>query len=156
MRFRNYINTNNRRNRIFSEDDIWNMKLSNLFANEADIMAQNSAIGIPTIQELEQSPNTRMVDYSEYGDNAEDVARWESALDEIANIWEDKTIESIMPKDKHWKKRRDSEEDDNDDSGENPPQESVPSEKTPSEESQEGVPVEPSGAQKRKQNRKSR
>lgn len=89
MRFRNYVNSRSGRNRIFSDDDIWNMRLSNLMDNEADILAQNYAIGIPTVQELEQSPNTRKVeDYSIYGDNAEAVARWEAALDDLAEVFD--------------------------------------------------------------------
>lgn len=143
MRFRNYINTNNRRNRIFSEDDIWNMKLSSLFDNEADIMAQNKSIGIPTMQELEQSPYTRKVeDDIIYGDNADAVATWEALLEEIAERIQappDISYFDIMKKKK--KRRRDEEQDDeqNEEGNNNPmpEQTSEPAESTTESESGE-------------------
>ncbi len=142
MRFRNYINTNNRRNRIFSEDDIWNMKLSSLFDNEADIMAQNKSIGIPTMQELEQSPYTRKVeDDIIYGDNADAVATWEALLEEIAERIQAPPEGSYFDKKKKKKRRRDEEEDDEqNEKGNNnpmPEQTSEPAESTTESESGE-------------------
>lgn len=58
MRFRNFRNKFSKRNRIYSEDDILNMTLQNLFENENDVLAQNREIGIPTLTELQNSQNT--------------------------------------------------------------------------------------------------
>lgn len=80
MRFRNYINRFNRLNRIFSEDDLWEMTLAKIFANEADILAQNEDIGIPQVQELEASPNTQWIEpfVNDKGEN--DGGFWQSIL----------------------------------------------------------------------------
>ena len=99
MRFRNYINRFNHGNKIFSEDDLWEMTLAKIFANEADIMAQNEDIGIPQAQELEASPNTQWVEpfVNDKGEN--DGGCWQSILQPAYT-------ESIIPE----KSRYDSQE----------------------------------------------
>lgn len=62
MRFRNYRNSFNKRNRIYSDEDLLEMKLAAIFDNENDIIAQNRDIGIPTRSELESSQNTQWVE----------------------------------------------------------------------------------------------
>ena len=74
MRFRNYINSFNRRNRIYSDEDILRMTLESLFDNEPSILAQNSSIGIPSFDELEQSPNTKNAQ------GLDDGGYWQSVL----------------------------------------------------------------------------
>ena len=99
MRFRNYINRFNHGNKIFSEDDLWEMTLAKIFANEADIMAQNEDIGIPQALELEASPNTQWVEpfVNDKGEN--DGGFWQSILQPAYT-------ESIIPE----KSRYDSQE----------------------------------------------
>ena len=62
MRFKNYINRYNKKNRIYSEEELLAMTLNDLLDNEPSIMAQDSDIGIPSYEELRQSPNTRWID----------------------------------------------------------------------------------------------
>lgn len=82
MRFRNYVNRYNQRNRIFSEDDIWNMRLANIFDNEPAIMAQHKDIGIPSYDELSASDNTEWVEPFINRDGVEDGGYWQSFLPE--------------------------------------------------------------------------
>lgn len=58
MKFKNYANKHSKSSRIFSEEDIWNMKLATLVENEDAILAQNNEIGIPTEKELQNSKHT--------------------------------------------------------------------------------------------------
>ena len=67
MRFRNYINRYNKKNRIYSMEELLAMTLNDLLDNEQSIMSQDSDIGIPSYEELRQSPNTRWID--SYTDN---------------------------------------------------------------------------------------
>ena len=62
MRFKNYINRYNKKNRIYSEEELLAMTLNELLNNESLIMAQDSDIGIPSYEELRKSPNTRWID----------------------------------------------------------------------------------------------
>ena len=62
MRFKNYINRYNKKNRIYSEEELLAMTLNDLLDNEPSILAQDGDIGIPSYEELRQSPNTRWVD----------------------------------------------------------------------------------------------
>ncbi len=62
MRFKNYINRYNKKNRIYSEEELLAMTLNDLLDNEPSIMAQDGDIGIPSYEELRQSPNTRWID----------------------------------------------------------------------------------------------
>lgn len=80
MRFRNYMNRKNRKNRIYSEEDLLKMQLGNLFDIEEDILAQDDEIGIPTLEELEQSPNTEWIEPYINEDGIEDGGFWQSVL----------------------------------------------------------------------------
>ena len=62
MRFKNYINRYNKKNRIYSEEELLGMTLNDLLDNEPTILAQDLDIGIPTIEELKNSPNTHWID----------------------------------------------------------------------------------------------
>ena len=62
MRFRNYINRYNKKNRIYSMEELLAMTLNDLLDEEPSIMSQDSDIGIPSYEELRQSPNTRWID----------------------------------------------------------------------------------------------
>ena len=62
MRFKNYINRYNKKNRIYSEEELLAMTLNDLLDNEPSILAQDGDIGIPSYEELRQSPNTCWID----------------------------------------------------------------------------------------------
>ncbi len=62
MRFKNYINRYNQQNRIYSEEDLLAMTLTDLLDNEPSIVAQDKEIGIPNYEELKNSPNTHWID----------------------------------------------------------------------------------------------
>ena len=62
MRFKNYINRYNKKNRIYSEEELLAMTLNDLLDNEPSILAQDGDIGIPSYEELRRSPNTRWID----------------------------------------------------------------------------------------------
>ena len=80
MKFKNYINSYNRNNRIFSDDDILKMTLDSIFDNEDSIMAQHSSIGIPTVNDLEQSPNTEWVKPYVNVNGENDGGYWKSKI----------------------------------------------------------------------------
>ena len=80
MRFRNYINSFSRRNRIYSDEDLLRMTLEALFDNEPSILAQNSSIGIPSYEELEQSPNTQWIEPFKNKQGLDDGGYWQSVL----------------------------------------------------------------------------
>ncbi len=61
MRFKNFINNFSKRNRIFSDEDMYNMSLGNLFDNEDELYSQYQSIGFPNRIELETSPNVQWV-----------------------------------------------------------------------------------------------
>ena len=62
MRFKNYINRHNKKNRIYAEEELLSMTLNDLFDNEESILAQDLDIGIPTYDELKNSQNIRWYD----------------------------------------------------------------------------------------------
>ena len=62
MRFKNFINNFSKRNRIFSDEDMFNMSLGNIFDNEDELYSQYKAIGFPKKQELDISPNVQWVE----------------------------------------------------------------------------------------------
>lgn len=62
MRFKNFINNFSKRNRIFSDEDMYNMSLGNLFDNEDELYSQYQSIGFPNRIELETSPNVQWVE----------------------------------------------------------------------------------------------
>lgn len=80
MRFRNYVNRHNRRNRIFSDEDLLKMTLEAIFDNEPSIIAQNEAIGIPSYDELAQSQNTEWIEPFKNEQGFDDGGYWQSVL----------------------------------------------------------------------------
>ena len=80
MRFRNYINSFSRRNRIYSDEDLLKMTLQALFDNEPSILAQYETIGIPDYIELEQSPNTQWIEPFKNEKGLDDGGYWQSVL----------------------------------------------------------------------------
>jgi len=68
MKFKNYRNSHNNDSKIYSEDDIWNMPVSQVFGLENEILAQNRQIGIPDVSELQASDNVIWIDSYTRGD----------------------------------------------------------------------------------------
>lgn len=62
MRFRNFVNNFSKRNRIYSDEDMYNMSLGNIFDNEDELYSQYQSIGFPQRSELEKSPNVQWVE----------------------------------------------------------------------------------------------
>ena len=62
MRFKNFVNNFSKKNRIFSDEDMYNMSLGNLFDNENELYSQYKSIGFPNRNELETSPNVQWVE----------------------------------------------------------------------------------------------
>lgn len=82
MRFKNYRNSFNKRNRIYSDEDLLQMQLAAIFDNEEEILAQNRDIGIPTLSELQNSQNTQWVKSFVGTDRLNNGGYWQSILDE--------------------------------------------------------------------------
>lgn len=95
MRFRNFRNKFNKKNRIYSQEDILKMQLSSIFDNENDLIAQNQDIGVPTAEELQNSPNTKWTVPDVGDDGKDDIGYWESIMDEL-----DDTEYPLAPADK--------------------------------------------------------
>lgn len=81
MKFKNYRNSFNNSNRIYSEDDILNMTLQTLFDSENDLLAQNREIGIPTSDELHKSSNVIWIENYTKNDGTEVKGHWRSLPD---------------------------------------------------------------------------
>ena len=80
MRFRNYVNSYTRRNKIYSDEDLLQMTLEKLFDNEPEIMAQDSSIGIPSYEELVNSPNAQWIEPFTNKEGNQDGGYWQSIL----------------------------------------------------------------------------
>ena len=57
MQFKNYKNPYTKNSKIYSSDDIYNMKTGETFARKKELLAQNRTIGVPTEEELSKSDN---------------------------------------------------------------------------------------------------
>ena len=76
--FRNYRNKYRKRNRIYSLEELSNMSLNSMYDNKDEYVDQFNTIGLPTEDELENSPYTRKVT-DEIGDDGDMMSPfWES------------------------------------------------------------------------------
>jgi len=117
MKFKNYRNSHNNDSKIYSEDDIWNMPVSQVFGLENEILAQNRQIGIPDVSELQASDNVIWIDSYTRGDGTKVEGHWRSLPDGAryrekqkqvsetgnttggaASVQSSKKIDSVMPK----------------------------------------------------------
>ena len=57
MKFKNYVNSYTKNNRIFSKEDIAEMTVREAFKNKKGIISQNRRIGVPSNAELQNSSN---------------------------------------------------------------------------------------------------
>ena len=55
MKYKNYRNKETLDNRIYSNRDIYDMPVGEVFKRKKEILEQNRSIGIPTVQELQNS-----------------------------------------------------------------------------------------------------
>ena len=81
MRFKNYVNSFTKRNRILSDEDMLNMTLGKMLDNEDAILAQHNTIGFPKLEELQSSPNTQWVEPFVNNQGKQDGGYWQSVLE---------------------------------------------------------------------------
>ena len=81
MRFKNYVNSFTKRNRILSDEDMLNMTLGKMLDNEEAILAQHNTIGFPKLEELQSSPNTQWVEPFVNNQGGNDGGYWQSVLE---------------------------------------------------------------------------
>ena len=81
MKFKNYVNSLTGDNRIFSNKEIADMSVREVFKNKDGIMAQHSQIGIPSEKELQASDNVVYVNAYTRDDGTEVRAHWRSKPD---------------------------------------------------------------------------
>jgi len=86
MKFKNYRNSHNNDSKIYSEDDIWNMRVSQVFGLEKEILAQNRQIGIPEVSELQSSDNVIWIDSYTRDDGTKVEGHWRSLPDGAHHI----------------------------------------------------------------------
>jgi len=82
MKFKNYRNSHNNDSKIYSEDDIWNMPVSQVFGLENEILAQNRQIGIPDMSELQAPDNVIWIDSYTRDDGTKVEGHWRSLPDD--------------------------------------------------------------------------
>ena len=85
MKFKNYVNSLTGDNRIFSNKEIADMSVREVFKNKDAIMRQHSQIGIPSEKELQSSSNVVYVESYTRSDGTEVRAHWRSKPDGSEN-----------------------------------------------------------------------
>ena len=85
MKFKNYVNSLTGDNRIFSNKEIADMSVREVFKNKDAIMRQHFQIGIPSEKELQASDNVVYVQAYTRDDGTEVRAHWRSKPDGIEN-----------------------------------------------------------------------
>ena len=83
MKFKNYVNSLTGDNRIFSNKEIADMSVREVFKNKDAIMTQHSQIGIPSEKELQASDNVVHVNAYTRDDGTEVRSHWRSKPDGI-------------------------------------------------------------------------
>ena len=105
-RFKGYKNRYSKNNRIFSMEDLLRMTMSEFFDRENEIDSQDNLIGLPTNNELKNSPNVRFVESSVDKNGQSYPARWESLLptpaETMANMENLKNPLAIKPIDNNF------------------------------------------------------
>ena len=85
MKYKNYKNSHTNDNRIYSNKEIADMSVREVFKNKDAIMAQHSQIGIPSEKELQASDNVVYVQAYTREDGTEVKAHYRSKPDGIEN-----------------------------------------------------------------------
>ena len=83
MKFKNYKNPHTKDSRIYSDNDIYNMTLGNIFKNAKEILGQKRAIGIPSVNELKSSGNVVWISEYTRDDGTRVCGHWRSKPDGI-------------------------------------------------------------------------
>ncbi len=78
MKYKNYVNSYSKDNRIYSREDILNMPVRDAFLFKNDIMTQDWQIGTPNASELAQSPNVIWVESYTRDDGTKVEGHWRS------------------------------------------------------------------------------
>ena len=78
MKYKNYRNSYNGDNRIYTTKEIKNMTLPEIFKIKEELLAQNRAIGVPLESELRGSPNAVYVHEYNREDGTHVKAHWRS------------------------------------------------------------------------------
>ena len=78
MKFKNYRNSYTNDDRIYSFDDIYNMKFGDVLRNKKELLAQYRVLGVPTESELRRSDNVVYVNAYTRDDGTEVKAHWRS------------------------------------------------------------------------------
>ena len=78
MKFKNYINPYTKNNRIYSDKDIFDMSVGNVFKKSKEILGQKRTIGIPKVNELKVSSNTIWIDEYTRDDGTRVCGHWRS------------------------------------------------------------------------------
>ena len=85
MKFKNYRNSYTNDDRIYSFDDIYNMKFGDVLRNKKELLAQYCVLGVPTESELRGSENVVYVNAYTRDDGTEVKAHWRSRPDGITS-----------------------------------------------------------------------
>ena len=78
MKYKNYINSYTKDNRIFSKEDISNMTVRDAYGNKRAIIAQNRKIGVPSDAELRNSSNVIWINPYKRDDGTPVKGHWRS------------------------------------------------------------------------------
>ena len=78
MKYKNYVNSYSKDNRIYSREDILNMPVRDAFLFKNDIMTQDWQIGTPNASELAQSPTVIWVESYTRDDGTKVEGHWRS------------------------------------------------------------------------------
>ena len=78
MKFKNYVNSYTKDNRIYSKEDISNMSVRDAYGKKRAILAQNRRIGVPSDAELRNSSNVIWVNPYRREDGTEVKGYWRS------------------------------------------------------------------------------
>lgn len=78
MKYKNYRNSKTQDNRIYTNKDIKNMSLGEIFKRKDELLAQNRAIGVPKESELRGSDNVVYVHEYTREDGTQVKAHWRS------------------------------------------------------------------------------
>ena len=85
MKFKNYVNSLTGDNRIFSNKEIADMSVREVFKNKDAIMSQHSQVGIPSEKELQANNNVVYVQAYTRDDGTEVKAHYRSKPDGVEN-----------------------------------------------------------------------
>ena len=78
MKYKNYINSYTKDNRIYTNNEIADMSVREAFSREPELLAQNRQIGIPTEYQMQNSSNVVWVEAYTREDGTSVKGHWRS------------------------------------------------------------------------------